>query len=306
MKYVLVFPGQNSRYPEMLDSLRVLTPVANGVLCEASDVLGRNLSEHYRKDNPDIFARNRDIQVGVFLANFIYARTLEADGIRPDASAGLSLGEYNHLVEIGALTFASALQLLDARGAAYESAPAGRMISVFPCQKDQVEEALEIGRKIGNVDISIHLGRKHFVLGGETDAVEASATWLEEEVFAQSNVIDSRLPMHAGVFKPAADAFKAALESSHWQRAHSPYLPNVEGKFVENQSPSDFTDKLYRHVFSTVQWQRSVELMTQSFPDATFIEVGPKAVLYNQLSREYRSLITLHTDKESCWQTSRA
>jgi [acyl-carrier-protein] S-malonyltransferase len=306
MKYVFMFPGQNSRYPEMLDSLRALTPVANCVLGEASDVLGRNLSNHYQKDNRDIFAGNRDVQIGVFLANFIYARTLEADGIRPDASAGLSLGEYNHLVEIGALTFASALQLLEARGAAYESAPAGRMISVFPCQKDQVEEALQVGRRKGSVDISIHLGRKHFVLGGESDAVEASATWLEEEAFTQSNVIDSRLPMHASVFKPAADEFKAALESSRWQHTHSPYLPNVEGKFVEDPSPSDFTDKLYRHVFSTVQWQRSVELMTRSFPDATFIEVGPKAVLYNQLSREYRSLTALHTDKELCWQTSRA
>ena len=112
MKYVFMFPGQNSKYPGMLERLRTTTPVAERVIGEASEVLCRNLAEHYQKDNPHIFFRNRDVQVGVFLTNFIFARALEIDGIRPDASVGLSLGEYNHLVEIGALSFASALRLL--------------------------------------------------------------------------------------------------------------------------------------------------------------------------------------------------
>ena len=177
------------------------------------------------------------------------------------------------------------------------------MMSVFPCQPDQMQEALNVGRIKGSVDISIHLGKKHFVLGGESSAVEASATWLEEEVFAQSRVVDSRLPMHAAVFKPAADAFRASLENTEWLEMHSSYLPNVEGHPVERQSASNFVDRLYRHVFSTVQWQRSVDLMAQQYPDATFLEVGPKSVLYNQLSREYRNLKTDYVDKESCWQT---
>jgi [acyl-carrier-protein] S-malonyltransferase len=276
------------------------------VLREASDVLGRNLADHYRADNPDIFARNRDVQIGVFLTNFIFARTLEADGILPDASVGLSLGEYNHLCEIGALSFAASLQLLEARGAAYEVAPDGMMMSVFPCHEEQVEEALTIGRTMGCVDISLRLGKKHYVLGGETSAVETSVTWLKEKSFAQSTVVDDRLPMHSGIFRPAADAFRPALERSEWRSAHAPYLPNIDGNFREHQSAMDYIDILYRHVFSTVQWQRSVNLMAQRYSDATFIEVGPKSVLYNQLSREHRTLKTQHADKESCWQTSKA
>jgi [acyl-carrier-protein] S-malonyltransferase len=242
----------------------------------------------------------------VFLTNFIFARCLEADGVRPDASIGLSLGEYNHLCEIGALSFAASLHLLEARGAAYEAGPDGMMMSVFPCREEQVEQALTIGRTRGSVDISLRLGKKHYVLGGETSAVETSATWLREEAFAQSNVIDPRLPMHAGVFKPAADAFRPALERAEWRSAHAAYLPNVDGNFREHQSASDYIDSLYRHVFSTVQWQRSIDLLAQRYSDATFIEVGPKSVLYNQLSREYRTLKTQHADKESCWQTSKA
>ena len=283
----------------MLDRLRTVTPVTERVLLEASEALGRSLAEHYRGENPDIFVRNRDVQIGVFLTNFIYARALAAEGIRPDASVGLSLGEYNHLVEIGALSFASALRLLEARGAAYDGAPGGLMMSVFPCQEDEIEEALAVGRTKGCVDISIRLGKKHFVVGGDSSAVEASVVWLEETAFAQSRIVDPRLPMHARIFKPAADAFRVALETAEWRETHASYLPNVDGDFVENPSASAFVDRLYRHVYSTVQWQRSVERMTRRFPDATFIEVGPKAVLYNLVSREYRALRTHHVDGES-------
>lgn len=294
-----MFPGQNSRYPEMLDRLRTATPLTDRVLRDASDILGRNLADHYRADNPDIFLRNRDVQIGVFLANFIFARALEAENIHADASVGLSLGEYNHLVEIGALGLGSALRLLDARGAAYESAPEGLMMSVFPCEEHEVEDALAVGRTKGSVDISIRLGKNHFVLGGDPGAVEASVERLEDEAFAQSRMVDPGLPMHAPTFKPAGDSFRAALDATEWREPHAPYLPNVDGDFVENPSAAVFVDRLYRHVFSTVQWRRSVELLTRRFSDATFIEVGPKAVLHNLVSREYRALKTHFVDGES-------
>ncbi len=296
IKFVFLFPGQNSKYPAMLDRLRAVTPVTHRVLRKASRLLGRDLDSHYRADNPDIFSRNRDVQIGVFLTNFIYARALEDAGCRADASAGLSLGEYNHLVEIGALSFESALRLLDARGAAYDAAPQGCMKSVFPCQEQDVEEALIAGRQHGSVDVSIRLGKSHFVLGGDAPAVEASVVWLENEAYAQSRLVDPRLPMHASLFRPAGNAFKAALESVPWYVAHAPYLPNVDGEILGIPCADEIVDRLYRHVFSTVQWQRSIECLVRRFSGATFIEVGPKSVLYNLVSREYRSLDMFHVD----------
>jgi malonyl CoA-acyl carrier protein transacylase len=112
-------------------------------------------------------------------------------------------------------------------------------------------------------------------------------------------MVDARLPIHTRIFKPAADTFRVALETAEWLKTRAPYLPNVDGDFMENSSPSVFVDRLYRHVFSMVQWQPSVELLVRRFSDATFIEVGPKAVLNNLVSREYRSLRTHHVDNES-------
>src|SRR5581483_10949012 len=104
MTLVFMFPGQNSRYPEMFDRLRSWRE-CEPILSHASDVLGRDLSKHFRSGNPEMFTHNRDVQVGVFLASYMFSRRLAEEGLRPDASLGLSLGEYNHLVEIGALSF---------------------------------------------------------------------------------------------------------------------------------------------------------------------------------------------------------
>src|SRR5262249_16659079 len=153
MRLVYMFPGQNSRYPEMIDRLRTWDDCQR-ILNNASDVLGRDLSKHYRAGNPAMFSHNRDVQIGVFLTTYVLSRRLAQEGLHSDASLGLSLGEYNHLVEIGALSFEDALQVLEARGRAYQDGPRGLMISVFPVDADQVRQALGVAWNSGHADVS--------------------------------------------------------------------------------------------------------------------------------------------------------
>lgn len=295
MTIVYMFPGQNSRYPQMIDQQRQWSGCER-ILDEASDVLGRDVSAHYRADNSQMFDRNRDVQIGVFLAAYILGERLATAGIRSDASLGLSLGEYNHLVEIGALPFSSALRLLEARGCAYENGPRGLMMSVLPCDVEQINEALEFTARLGSADLAIELSHKHFVIGGETGAVQAAAACLEEEAFAQARVIDSALPMHSRMFRPAADAFLEALEKAEWQPARKAYLPNVDGQFLLSPRKPEYVDRLYRHVFNTVRWSRSLATIVEHYPNALLVEVGPRCILYNLVRREYKHLECFRTD----------
>ncbi|HLQ77786.1 MAG TPA: acyltransferase domain-containing protein, partial [Terriglobia bacterium] len=188
MNLVYMFPGQNSRYPQAITQLRNLTSIADDIIDAASEILSQDLREHFRPENAAMFECNRDVQVGVFLASHILFKALEAEGIQADASVGLSLGEYNHLVHAGAIRFEDALRLLVARGNAYDRAPQGMMMSVFPCDGEQVARALA-----GAVDVGIQLTKRHIVLSGERGAVESAAARIEEEAYAQVRVIDSRL-----------------------------------------------------------------------------------------------------------------
>ena len=295
MTIVYMFPGQNSRYAEMIDRQRQWSGCER-ILRDASDVLGRDLSAHYRAENAQMFLKNRDVQVGVFLAAYILSERLAAAGIHSAASLGLSLGEYNHLVEIGALSFESALRILDARGRAYENGPRGLMMSVLPCDESQVQQALDSTATPDSADIAIELSAKHFVISGEERPVRDAASWLEDEAFAQARVVDSALPMHSRMFRPAAEALLGNLEKAEWRPAQKPYLPNVDGQFLIDARPVDFVDRLYRHVFSTVRWSRSVAAIVDRYPNAVLVEVGPKCILHNTVRRDHKHLHCFRTD----------
>lgn len=65
----------------------------------------------------------------------MHLAALEAAGVTAAASLGLSLGEYAHLVHIGALDVAAAVRLVAARGALYEAGPPGRWPASSPCPR---------------------------------------------------------------------------------------------------------------------------------------------------------------------------
>jgi [acyl-carrier-protein] S-malonyltransferase len=299
-----MFPGQSSRYPEMIEKLLTLGPWNGEILERASDTLGRDLRSHFSPRNKAMFARNRDVQVGVFLANHMYCESLGVAGVTGGLSLGLSLGEYNHLVHIGALDFDQALRLLDARGQAYEQGPEGAMASVFPIAFDRLRDVVESVRHIGQLEIAIHNAPQQHVIAGALRAVEAALTVLEDEHFVQGVLIENRIPMHTQLFRPVADAFRAALAAIDWGSPALPYLPNVLGRFMENPGPDQMVELLSRHVYSPVLWRESVDFISELSDDLVFVEVGPRAVLYNLLGKRWKSNPRYRTDSQDDFLTS--
>jgi len=281
MNVIFLFPGQNSRYPGMFDRLLAADPGNCAILAEASETLGRDLRTHFRQDNPSQFALNRDVQIGVFLANHMHAASLRRRGVHADYSLGLSLGEYNHLVDIGALSFHDALRLLEKRGAAYEQAPEGVMTAVFPVTPEEATEAAQRASNVGTVAVAMFNTPSQCVLSGEREAVDAAATWLEEETACHSSRIESRLPMHSPMFRTVGDCFRPALSTVEWLRPSKPYLPNVLGGFLTNPGKEEIVECLWRHPWSPVYWRQSVESLAAPAENQFFVEVGPKSVLYD-------------------------
>jgi [acyl-carrier-protein] S-malonyltransferase len=305
MKIVYVFPGQSSRYPEMIEKLLTLGPWNGEIIDRASDVLWRDLRAHFNPRNESIFARNRDIQIGVFLANHMSCESLRMAGVSADLSLGLSLGEYNHLVHIGALDFDQALKLLDARGQAYEEGPEGAMASVFPIEFDELCQVRECVSHLGRLEIAIRNTPQQHVIAGERAALEASLAILEEEYFIQGVMIENRIPMHTSLFEPVAEAFRPALQSAAWKRPTRPYLPNVLGRFVSDPGPAQFTALLSEHVCGPVLWQESIEFLADRYTDLVMVEVGPRAVLYNMLGKRWmRDIPKYKTDSPNDLFTS--
>ncbi len=287
MTLVFMFPGQSSRDPGMFERLLALRPRNREIFEQASDVLGRNLKKHYQTDNPDVFATNREVQVGVFLANHMYCESLRAGGLTAAFSLGLSLGEYNHLVHIGALSFEEALRVVDERGALYDAGPAGAMASVFPLDYEPLAAVVERARAHGCLEVAVFNSPAHHVLSGERAALELALDLLEREHFVEGVVIEPRIPMHSSSFEPVGRALWTALQQVAWKPPAGPYLPNVVGRFVENPGPADFVTLLSQHVYRPVRWRHSIDFVAAHVEHAVFVEVGPRRVLCNILSRKW-------------------
>jgi [acyl-carrier-protein] S-malonyltransferase len=291
-----IFPGQNSRYPSMLEKLVDADREDARWVERASDALGRNLARHYQASNPDIFGRNRDVQIGVFLANHLHWQRLERAGLRAACSAGLSLGEYNHLVHIGALDFDAALRLLDARGAAYERGPSGKMAAVFPVAPEELEPLvadLGLGDRLGVAMINTP---RQVVLSGDAEAVDAGAARAEDAFATHTAIVECAVPMHSPLFRPVARAFRPALEDVRWRSPALPYLANVSGCFEGDPAPHVFVDSLSRHVCSTVRWRDCIEAIIEKAGDVTFVETGPRSILTGLFGRKWRAPRRFATD----------
>ncbi len=286
---VFMFPGQSSRYPGMLDKLARLHRRAGEVLAYASDVLGRDLRAKYSEDNPGAFERNVDVQIGVFVANHMMLSALQAEGVDAELSLGLSLGEYNHLVHIGALEFTDALRLVQARGEAYDAGPRGQMASVQPLDLDTLEEVVEQirGRGLGVLEIvNLNSPRQH-VISGDAAAVEAAVAVLEDEHFVVPTIIERQVPMHSSLFEPVGAALRPHLQRARFRAPHRPYLPNRRGDFLASPGHADFVELLADHVHTPVLWRRSIDRIAERFAGAVFVEVGARQVLHNLLDRKW-------------------
>jgi [acyl-carrier-protein] S-malonyltransferase len=299
MPLAFLFPGQNSRYPDMLEKLLAWDPRNHAWMERASEVLKRDLCAHYKASNSGIFAHNRDVQIGVFLANHMHCQNLERVGIRAGYSAGLSLGEYNHLVHIGALEFDDALRILAARGEAYERGPRGKMTAVFPVEADDIRQvvlSLHCSERLG---VGMINTPRQCVLSGDAEAVDRAARVAEEEFLAEAVVIEERLPMHSPLFRTVGDQLRPALEQACWHVPGSPYLPNLTGQFEKMPAGAVFVDVLSRHTWNAVRWRDCIEtLVAESSGTMTFVETGPKSVLTNFFGRKWANPDRFHTDTE--------
>ncbi len=300
MTTIAMFPGQSSRYPEMLDKLAV-EPLCAAVIRDASDLLGRDLRRHFRADNDEMFARNQDVQIGVFLANHCHLRLLEHRGVAPAWSLGLSLGEYNHLVHIGALAFADAVSLVDARGRLYDEASGGLMTSVFPLDAAITEAAiarLELGTSVA---IGLYNSPRQHVISGERSAVERLLADLERDEYFDAKTIEPRIPMHAPCFAPTAARLAALLERVPFAAPLRPYIPNVHGEVIAQPLPAYIRTCLAKHVDHPVRWKASVDAIAAHVPAPWFVEVGPRTVLHNLFGKDWMPGRRSKTDSNEAW-----
>ncbi len=136
MSVALLFPGQGSQTPDMLDRLPD-HPAVRQTLEEMSAELGYDVRT---LDSPEALRSTVPVQLALLTAGVAAARALEAEGIIPEAVAGLSVGAFGAAVHAQVLSLADAVQLVKQRAELMEQhSPEGYgLTAIVGLKEDQV------------------------------------------------------------------------------------------------------------------------------------------------------------------------
>src|SRR5699024_2723210 len=100
---------------------------------------------------------------------------------KPDAVAGLSLGEYTALVASGALSFADGVALVAKRGAYMANAApqgTGKMVAVMNADPSLIEDCCQKASSLGIVAPANYNTPQQIVIGGAVAAVDQAVALL--------------------------------------------------------------------------------------------------------------------------------
>ena len=116
-----IFPGQGAQFVGMGKDLYDGNTLAREMFEKANDILGFRITDLMFSGTDEDLRQTRVTQPAIFLHSVILAATL-GDAIKPDMTAGHSLGEFSALVAAGALSFEDGLKLVYARAMAMQKA----------------------------------------------------------------------------------------------------------------------------------------------------------------------------------------
>ena len=140
MKHAYVFPGQGAQSVGMGKDLYDNVPEAKALFEQANEILGFRITDIMFSGTDEELKQTKVTQPAVFLHSVILAKAL---GVKPDAAAGHSLGEFSALVAAGALPFEDGLRLVSKRALAMQAAcekQPGTMAAVLGLPDEKVEE----------------------------------------------------------------------------------------------------------------------------------------------------------------------
>lgn len=292
-KIAFIFPGQGSQSVGMGASFSEERQ-ERSFFDRADDALGFSLSRLIQEGPQEELTLTYNAQPALLTVSVMIAERLERAGIRPDYTAGHSLGEYSALVTSGVLTFEEAVNAVYQRGLLMnEAVPAGEGAMAAVLGMD-AKELARLTNEVTADGQSVQLANINcpgqIVISGTKEGVERASALAKEQGAKRAIPLDVSGPFHSELMEPASAGLKKVLDSIDLAKAEPPVVSNVTAQPVTE--PVEIRDLLVRQLYSPVQWEQSVrEMISQGV--TVFIEAGPGKVLSGLVKKIDRSVKVL-------------
>jgi [acyl-carrier-protein] S-malonyltransferase len=302
-KTALLFAGQGAQVVGMGKDLAAQYPAAQSWFDRANTALGYDLAK-ICFDGPEAeLTKTENAQPGIFLVSWICFELLKekAPGLKFDATAGLSLGEFTALTAAGVMSFEDGLRVVRQRGKFMQEAcdtTKGGMAAIIGLDEAPTREVCaEAGVVLANLNCPGQL-----VISGEAEKI-AKAVELAKAKGAKRAI---PLPVAGAYHSPLMAGAQPKLQGELAKiKIAAPVVPVISNVTAQAHA-SDISTKLVEQVCASVLWESSMRnLLAQGY--TRFIELGPGTALGGFMKRIDKTATMLNVaDAASLEATAKA
>lgn len=233
-------------------------------------------------------------QIAMLAAEVAMLKAVEEKGIKPDVTAGLSLGEYGALAAGRIMSPEDVFKIVRKRGIYMQEAVpnGGAMVAVLGLETEVIEKVCD--ETPGMVSIANYNCPGQIVITGEEEAVQTAVEKLTQAGAKRCVPLKVSGPFHSSLLVGAGEKLAKELETVSINDIQIPYIANVTADYVTKKE--DVKPLLEKQVSSSVRWQQTVEKMIMDGVD-TFIEIGPGKTLSGFMRKINRDVKVLNIEK---------
>lgn len=292
-KIAFIYPGQGSQTVGMGASF-LEDPVSASFFTKADEVLSIKLADMMNEGPQEHLTLTYHAQPALLTVSSMITERFSRLGIKPDYTAGHSLGEYSALVASGVLTFEQAVETVHKRGLFMnEAVPAGEgtMAAILGMDAVELEKVTnEVTDSHGVVQLANLNCPGQIVISGTKAGVEQACIVAKEHGAKRAIPLDVSGPFHSELMRPASQDLAKVLSSLTLEDAAVPVISNVNAE--SETAAAQIQDLLIRQMYSPVRWEQSVREMID-LGVTVFVEIGPGKVLSGLVKKIDRSVKTV-------------
>ena len=269
-------PGMLHQLPDRAETTSTLQ--------EASQVLGRDV---LTLDTEQALSSTVAVQLSLFVSGVAATRIMQAEGVKPDVVAGLSVGAFAAAVAAGALTFRDGLALVKVRAELMEKAyPEGYgLAAVIGLGETHLSQIVgDINRPESPVFVGNLNAPTQFVVAGSDSGIEGVLNRAKDEGARTAKRLPVSVPSHCALLKNVADELTRRIVQIEIKTPKAIYVSNRRARPLRD--PDGIREDLATNIAHPVRWHDATTVAYER-GSRLFIELPPGRTLTDLASTAF-------------------